>query len=961
MRLFFDKGDYELLAMLDGLRQGASSPSAPMPPPSLETSLHPHGVKELCAPKELRVAHAMICLLKSLDEGSPKSRLEALRRVRDEVLANEQPSFKLNTARVLLQTVKELVRCEDAPRRLELAHRFRSALSGKPRLIRAMLKENKLLEMPEDWTQIAFDDHVHDARTKGRKTATHLVMDAWIKGLRSMTVIYYDSIGAEAARELLEAGRVMGVAVKIGVEFPVRMSSGLAHLIWIPRGFQDADGFLAFLAKPEVKRFMETGDAVTRAASRKALDSLAEFNADGRLRLNERLSVKLPELSRASFENSLAGAPASNARMGEFVHENLKPLLIARAKAGGLTERELSELNAFDAESVSAGYLPESAHFRPEPFASPEALLEKLRQLPCGFRMTLNMSGMDIAGTLEALWRCRGAISHLELFNLKDHLAGAGLEGSGVDALRDALNAGSPIRLKRIVRAAFAAETKPERKRILDEMLGNLPALASLYGDAKLGVKIGSDSTERSRSRHGMGFALPETLPGRAAKNIKAASDRMAVFIPVKLPVRERFSVHPKDAVPKFLKPLARLPVLGCLLRERVRDFDAMHSKCRFSKRGNIVALGAMARPYDNGLGRPEGEGSGFKLANLNSGLLNGLKILLGFIPAFLTFMLTKDWWPLAWFGAFIWFGITGLRNILMSVLGGGGVFRSPLIAWWKLVDWNRLADSLMFTGFSVPLLDYLVKTLLLDKGLGITVSSSPIAVYTVMAVANGSYLASHNLFRGFPAPVAAANFFRSVLSIPIAWAFNFGLMALLGALGVPAPADALQKWAAIISKAASDCVAGLIEGYGDRVRNIRLRLSDYATLKNRMIALCARVETLFPHEELTELLKDSAELPERLRARDKTLWRDLAALSLDFLHLYWRKPRAQAALVKTCSAMDPEERALLLEAQKAALSNRKEMERLIEELFKGGSNSNPLRLYRLYSTPYLDALRKLR
>jgi hypothetical protein len=241
--------------------------------------------------------------------------------------------------------------------------------------------------------------------------------------------------------------------------------------------------------------------------------------------------------------------------------------------------------------------------------------------------------------------------------------------------------------------------------------------------------------------------------------------------------------------------------------------------------------------------------------------------------------MLTKDWWPLAWFGAFIWFGITGLRNILMSVLGGGGVFRSPLIAWWKLVDWNRLADSLMFTGFSVPLLDYLVKTLLLDKGLGITVSSSPIAVYTVMAVANGSYLASHNLFRGFPAPVAAANFFRSVLSIPIAWAFNFGLMALLGALGVPAPADALQKWAAIISKAASDCVAGLIEGYGDRVRNIRLRLSDYATLKNRMIALCARVETLFPHEELTELLKDSAELPERLRARDKTLWRDLRAL----------------------------------------------------------------------------------
>ena len=33
----------------------------------------------------------------------------------------------------------------------------------------------------EDWNQIAFDDHVHDVNTKGRKSSTHLIMDAWIK------------------------------------------------------------------------------------------------------------------------------------------------------------------------------------------------------------------------------------------------------------------------------------------------------------------------------------------------------------------------------------------------------------------------------------------------------------------------------------------------------------------------------------------------------------------------------------------------------------------------------------------------------------------------------------------------------------------------------------------------------------------------------------------------------------
>jgi len=30
----------------------------------------------------------------------------------------------------------------------------------------------------EEWNQISFDDHVHDANTKGRKSSTHLIMDA---------------------------------------------------------------------------------------------------------------------------------------------------------------------------------------------------------------------------------------------------------------------------------------------------------------------------------------------------------------------------------------------------------------------------------------------------------------------------------------------------------------------------------------------------------------------------------------------------------------------------------------------------------------------------------------------------------------------------------------------------------------------------------------------------------------
>jgi hypothetical protein len=50
---------------------------------------------------------------------------------------------------------------------------------------------------------------------------------------------------------------------------------------------------------------------------------------------------------------------------------------------------------------------------------------------------------------------------------------------------------------------------------------------------------------------------------------------------------------------------------------------------------------------------------------------------------------------------------------------------------------------------------------------------NEPDALYTVMAVANGIYLSSHNLFRGLPKAAVYGNFFRSILSIPIAIVLN--------------------------------------------------------------------------------------------------------------------------------------------------------------------------------------------
>ena len=132
--------------------------------------LHPHGIKEIAESRGLRIAHAVVHLLEYLEAEGVDDRLNALRSIRDELLDTAEGIMPKNTARVLMQIMKELVRAHgDYDLQLRLAHDFRTAATGKPGIIRAQMKKYHLLEMPEHWNQITFDDHVHDANTKGQE------------------------------------------------------------------------------------------------------------------------------------------------------------------------------------------------------------------------------------------------------------------------------------------------------------------------------------------------------------------------------------------------------------------------------------------------------------------------------------------------------------------------------------------------------------------------------------------------------------------------------------------------------------------------------------------------------------------------------------------------------------------------------------------------------------------------
>ena len=1012
-RLFFDANDYKLLAIVnDVLRRGSrpQSLSSLMAP-----YMHPRGIKEMAAPSGLRIAYAIVGLLGSLEAGKAQDRIVALRSLRDEVFSSSTTYFQKNTARVLMQIMKELVRSRgNELRQLKLAHDFRMAYAGKPRLVKAELRRHHLLEMPEAWNQFAFDDHVHDANTKGRKSPTHLLMDAWIKGIRKLTVVYYNHVDEEVVAELLEAGSILDIHVRIGIELWSQFRGKFVRFVWELEGFFDNHDLLRFLDEPPVRALLEEGREVSRYQQRYVLEALAAFNCRHRPVLDGELGVSSRELDEADFLRYVGTGQPSLLHLAKYIQDGCRTLLEAEVERIHAahphdTARREAELAAcagrmerLSLESIIARFLqpccnpglhdptvPHDEGMPPLLHVEPPALLGRLAGMHSGSRFTLNLSNLTIQDTLELLYLCEGRITHIEAFNLKDAGHGmtaqaadraSGFAGDAVDVtsparnyqlinmLQKALNEDNVITLKRAIRSIiWEYERSREitarkceqgrgrgctleeqerlqvelaamdaRKEALLDILTHIGTFHDYYNKRYLGSRIGSGSTGQSQQQHGMGLVVLDTLPRCACREVLRDHREEQ---PRLVPVTARMISHRHvrlgaSAGPLWVRRLfGRLP--GFAGGSRWHDWSLDRFVIHPGTEGNIVTLGGVRRTPEIEL-HPAREGNGERIDRpiryCNTHLLNILKVVAGFIPAFLTFSLTKDWWVLAYLGAFLWFGITGVRNIIQSVLGGGGFKRSPLLLWNSLVSWSRIADSLFYTGFSVPLLDYLVKTVLLQGQLGITTSTSPVLLYSYMALANGLYIFTHNVLRGLPRSAAVGNLFRSLLSIPLAIACNAALASVLHLAMVPGVEEELQKWAAVISKFASDCVAGVIEGLADRQNNIRTRLADYRTKISQMFAVFARLDVLLPEEDVLDLLQSPKALMAAIRGEARDLRKVFIVNALDLMYIWMYQPRARKALQQTIAAMSTEEWLIFYRSQ--LVLNRK---RHISQMFVDG------------------------
>ncbi|MBU4132171.1 MAG: hypothetical protein KKF12_15260 [Proteobacteria bacterium] len=994
---FFDKRDHELIGIVNSVYDADTTLGYTRK--SYYPFFHPLGIKELAESKGLRTAYAIANLLESMERGAIENRLQALAALKDEVLNTAGGSMPKNTARILLQIMKELVRAKgNDSLQLQLAHTFRMAAFGKPRVVRKLLKYYHLLEMPEEWNQISFDDHVHDANTSGRKSPTHLIMDAWIKGIRRLRVIYYHCIEPRFAAELIEAARIMEIDLRIGIEFWARYRDRFISFIWVSRGLPDAEAFLCFLAEPHVAHFMEQGKIVLKYQEKYVLDLLNAFNGQYLDDMCQNFDIELPRLCPEKFLKFASPGLPSIPHLGEYIHSlavtGMKFRIEALNQSFGLADAKdqqeiqnlVERMNRFTTQDVMATYLspaqyPDILH----PFTisndpnvpdrlklSFQELFQKIGQLHHDFRITLKLGDLKPEDVLEILYEGNGQITRLEIINLKDFIAGKTAHLLSVNELQEAINTGSLLKLKRVVRqikvsieqAGYADQS--DRMKKLSNILYDIDALKNMYMIRPLKSRIGSDSTGKSHQAYGMGFGLVDTLSSRAMNEIRNnIGNRM--ILPASINVSQRMTSFPATEISRGFKWMMNafkwLPGLDQIMPLKKKEWVFESFSLDMKSRGNIVTLGGIQKNNRNGLGLEVSiaEKSTQKKSwkNLNTKFKNCLKILIGFIPAFICFSLTKDWWFLAYFGAFIWFGITGFRVILQSVLGGGGINRSSLLKWNDYVSWERLTDALLYTGFSVPLLDYVVKTLLLERTFGITVTSSPLILYSVMGLANGMYLSSHNAFRGLPKGMITGNFFRSILAIPVAVLFNSLIGAILIFFNTPGVDLVLQKWAAIISKAASDSVAGVIEGTVDRFQNMDLRKRDIQKKFSDLFETYSRLELLFPETEELKIL----EKPNLLFCSRNSEVTDLTVMiiinSLDLFYFWMYLPRARMTMLDMVSRLTPEEKAIFLQSQKM-LEHEQYISRLFVDGILGRNFSRPLSFYLTTYKTYLTAIKRI-
>jgi hypothetical protein len=180
-----------------------------------------------------------------------------------------------------------------------------------------------------------------------------------------------------------------------------------------------------------------------------------------------------------------------------------------------------------------------------------------------------------------------------------------------------------------------------------------------------------------------------------------------------------------------------------------------------------------------------------------------------------------------------------------------------------------------------------------------------------------------------------------------------------MAAFGVVDVSGMLQKWAAIISKTASDCVAGVIEGLVDRQEFIGLRAADYSAKLEQLFDTYAQLELMYPESDVMKMLESPRDFMLKLSSEARDLEKIIIINALDLLYFWMYQPRARNVFCALLQKMSVEERQILLRSQ-SVLKRKPEVSQLLIDGIVGKRFARTLSFYLDRSEEYLNEIERV-
>lgn len=771
---------------------------------------HPGGFKREFCRRRLTIAEVYLIIVKNHEPEHCEDRLEALKIMMVQSQHAKAIAMPLNTARVQISLMKDAVKSYGNLRiQMEKIHDFSRASFGQKSVIRNFLNELSLIELPEDGKKLkemdfGWDDHVHDSLSEGRKTATHVLLGAFVKGISKLTLVYQSIDELRVIHEAKCAGKILGITVDIGIEFSVGKGGERRHYMYVPPSCDDSDDFFKFINEnadslKELKKSLEENE---KFRQKTIISIIKQFNEIFLPRLNEGFTNESPCWFKPLTSDELLKIVAS----GQPSREHLRELLFYRFKRIFYKRVLYYRTQLVDAKdrvrkgifsnwefcSIEAKYIETRDFFKKlnrddlanqylaqrsvvdydSAIETEPDMLIKLSKLP-GEIVLLHPLELGLNKAICHVINWIDYISNVETMNLRD---------------TSTRNPSDVIVFNKFI--FFLNNTS------IDEMSGfleqqginniSLDAIKRAKGKVQkrpILPNCGSDSTGRNKSIPGMGFIKTSVLT----------------------PAVKRKYIEEHVILPK--------PISDLILNKGMYLGDDEHEK----DTSLIACMGREEPLEDNDIGDDQPiKFVGFRCLwrYLNNSLKNFIKISVGFAVALYWMYIIQFDGDLATgvMYASLWFFITFFRNVIVDIVAASG---SNFKNWsFSNVNFENAFDSVFWTGFSVPVLG-MVKNKF--DVLWPFLQSGEVfegAKFFFICFANGIYISCHNMLRNFDKKTIRGNFFRSILSWPFATIF-----APLGnMLTIPSIVQA-KFW--------SDVVAAMIEGSGKFMQRFTLRKRD--------------------------------------------------------------------------------------------------------------------------------------